>query len=1010
MAVSNEDLARLIVTLEATTTRYSNELRKAQQQTNNTATGIERRLTSMSTRIDKTFANLGNRLASNITGPLAGVGAALSTREIIRYADAWTEATNSIAASSDITGIQGRSLQGLRQLADESRAGFEETVKLYTRIQRSAGAVANSEEELARATSIVNKAFKAGGAASSEMAAGILQLSQGLGSGYLQGDELRSVRENAPVLAKVIADYFGVTIAGLKELGSEGKLTSDLVFKAILSGEAQIASAFSKTNATISDGFTRVRNALIEYIGSADQSSGVTVALNAGLNALADNIGTVGDGVLKLAALIAGVLVGRSLVAMTGGVLAGAASIRALVVAMNTATAAGASMASVLKAAGVAAGPIAAILGGVAFLAFQELASSSLEASANIRSITSEMESLGIISRDTTAEIREQASATDELTEAQKRLNAAQKNRDADRALRAESDIRFGNFTDNLLGSQGGPFTTAIEELKSFNTVALRAREAANNVFSGLDQGSRDALNRISELAFGLRNGTEETKNVVAELRTLQQLPLDASVLPFIDSLDRLTIEFDQVIAKQRQLGTSTDLVNLRNEVSESIDLVGDLALAYDEFASDGEKIAFQERVEELSEKVKEGTISAEDAHAELISLAGISATFGNYISGLNDLITKLKEAFTEANRLEQFGVIGSTGANRDRGAPGRNRREIQERLDAQNKFIQGQKDFNALAKEERDLRDEIDKLVRAAAKDGTEFTGNVYNNAELRALAAQNLALKESEKKGSKSEGDKFSDYLKNKQLEVEALEAERVIREGLNPLIQDYGYELERQKFRQDAINEAKKRGQVLDETSLIYIDQLAERFATAQSEMAKLEESQNKLKESLQEWFDLGKSATRSFIDDLIEGKTAAEAFGNALSQLGSKLIDLGLNSIFGGGGGNFGLLGQLFGLGGIPGRASGGPVRAGKPYVVGEKRPELFVPNQNGVIIPRLPNSGSSSGSISTPIQISIDARGADSDGMMRVEQQLLRFRSEVPAIIRREVSNRSKKGW
>lgn len=1009
MAVSNEDLARLIVTLEATTTRYSNELRKAQQQTNNTATGIERRLTSMSTRIDKTFANLGNRLASNITGPLAGVGAALSTREIIRYADAWTEATNSIAASSDITGIQGRSLQDLRTLADESRAGFTETVKLYTRIQRSAGAVANSEEELARATSIVNKAFKAGGAASSEMAAGILQLSQGLGSGYLQGDELRSVRENAPVLAKVIADYFGVTIAGLKELGSEGKLTSDLVFKAILSGEAQIASAFAKTNATISDGFTRVKNALIEYIGSADQSSGVTVALNAGLNALADNIETVGDGVLKLAALIAGILVGRSLVSMIGTTLAAAEAFKALTLGMAAVTASGRTLSTTLT---TAFGPIAAIVGGIALVAFQELASQSLESSTNIRSITEEMESLGIISRDTTSEIREQARATDELTEAQKRLNAAQKNRDVDRVLRAESDIRFGNFTDNLLGSQGGPFTTAIEELKSFNTVALRSKEAANDIFSGLDQGSRNALTRISELAFGLRDGTEETKNVVAELRTLQQLPLDVSILPFIDSLDRLTIEFDQVIAKQRQLGTSTDLVNLRNEISASIDLVGDLSLAYDEFTSEDEKIAFEKRVEELSERVKEGTITVEDAHAELTALAGISATFSGYLSGLEALFNKLKEVSAEAQKVNSLNFTASPGDNRDRGAPARARKERLEREEAQRKFIQGQKDFNSLSKEERDIRNEIDSLVKNAAKEGTSFKGDVYQNSELRALAAQNLALKESEKKGSKSEGDKFSDYLKNKQLEIEAAEAELAIREKLNPLIEDYGYELSKQEFKQNALNEAKKRGQILDEDALKALDIMAERWATVQAAQEKLTETQNNLRESTREWFELGKSATRSFIDDLIEGKTAAEALGNALSQLGSKLIDLGLNSIFGtGSGGNaFGLLGQLFGIGGIPGRASGGPVRAGQPYVVGEKRPELFVPNQDGVIIPRLPSSTSSSGNISTPVQISIDARGADGEGMIRVEQQLIKLKAELPYVIRSEVQKRQKKGW
>lgn len=109
MAVTNEDLAKLVVSLEATTTKYYNALRKAQQQTNTSASAIEKRLTGMSTNIDRTFANLGKRLSSSLTGPLAGIAGAFSVREVLRYADAWTEAGNQIAASSDITGIQSRS-------------------------------------------------------------------------------------------------------------------------------------------------------------------------------------------------------------------------------------------------------------------------------------------------------------------------------------------------------------------------------------------------------------------------------------------------------------------------------------------------------------------------------------------------------------------------------------------------------------------------------------------------------------------------------------------------------------------------------------------------------------------------------------------------------------------------------------------------------------------------------------------------------------------------------------
>jgi tape measure domain-containing protein len=997
MAVSNEDLARLVVSLEATTTKYYNALRKAQQQTNTSASAIEKRLTGMAGNIDKTFANLGKRLSANLTGPLAGIGAALSVREVLEYADAWTLAKNQLSAASDITGVQARSLQDLRKVADQSRAGFEETVKLYTRILRSTSDVAKSEEDVARATSIVNKAFKAGGAATSEFNAGVLQLSQGLGSGVLQGDELRSVRENAPVLAKVIADFFGVTVAGLKELGSEGKLTSDKVFAAILSGEKEIDSAFATTQATIADGVTRVRNALIEYIGSAAEGSGVTLALNAGLNLLADNMETVGDVVLKLAALIAGALVGRSLVSMVKGLVAAGEALSLLLKGMEAVRKSGGGLAAVL---GTAFGPIVAV---------QELAASSLKASANIKSITDEMNAAGIVTRKTTAEIREQATATDELTEAQKRLNEAKNGRDSLNSIRAEGDIRGGNLTDNLLGAHGGPFTTAIEDLKSFNTVASRAKEATTDLFSGLNQSSKSALIEISNLANGLDKTGGSTKEAVAKLRELQQIKgLDSEVLRYIDTFDKLLIEYDQIIVKQHQLGTSPELVNLSNQLADALNNAKGIPSILNDIADDDQKIAFTDSLEKLSQGIRDGTVNAKDAQTELTRLGGISATFGNILPKLLEMVTALAAATEQAQAFQNLDT--RSGQTSPRGAVGAARREREENEAAGQKFIDQQKEYNKLSSEERDIQEEIAKIVKDAKKDGTNLSDK---DDRVRQLAIENLALKASDRAATKSSKDatkdqaKFDKTISDQEKANEALQQEYAIRQGLNPLINDYGYALEKQQKTQELLNAAKEAGITIDEDLMKKIDLIADIYATGTAAIDRQREAQEELKKSVQDWADLGKSATRGFIDDLIEGKSAAEALGNVLGQLGDKLIDMGLNTLFGTGSGAnpLGLLGQLF-----QPRASGGPVSKGQSYIVGEKRPEVFVPNQNGVIIPRVPNNMGGSGSVTAPIQINIDAKGADAQGLMRVQQELVNLRAQMPYLVRNQVSKRTQKGW
>jgi len=311
--VPSTDLERLVVQLSADTKKYENALNKAMGFTNAKAKAIESRFAKMNSNINSNFSR---SLASTV----AIAGSALGVAEITQYADAWTEAGNKIRAASQIAGVQTRSLDQLRASADAARTPFETYVDLYAKLIRGASGVAKSEQEIADATDIVTKSFKAGGAATQEQIAGILQLSQALGSGVLQGDELRSFRENAPLLAKAIADEFKTTIGGLKQLGADGKLTSDRIFKAILNSQKGIEAAFGVTNATISDSFTVLKNNLTEYIGTSAETLGVTKAINEVMQALAGNIGSV-----AAAAAAAGVVLAASFGG--GALLAGAAAL-----------------------------------------------------------------------------------------------------------------------------------------------------------------------------------------------------------------------------------------------------------------------------------------------------------------------------------------------------------------------------------------------------------------------------------------------------------------------------------------------------------------------------------------------------------------------------------------------------------------------------------------------------------------------------------------------------------
>ncbi len=141
------------------------------------------------------------------------------------------------------------------------------------------------------------------------------------------------------------------------------------------------------------------------------------------------------------------------------------------------------------------------------------------------------------------------------------------------------------------------------------------------------------------------------------------------------------------------------------------------------------------------------------------------------------------------------------------------------------------------------------------------------------------------------------------------------------------------------------------------------------------------------------DAGRLAFEGIVDAMADGKIEGEELqqilGSIAKQVGSLLLNQGLTSLFGGGsGGGGGLLATLFG----GKRESGGPVSAGKAYIVGEKRPELFVPTQSGTILPQVPSGPS----MSFPFAPVIDARGADQGAVDRLMRAMARQHSEFEA--------------
>lgn len=276
---------RLALLLEVQGKQFENQLKRLNSTAYQQFKKLEERASGMEKGVGGAFSRMGN-MASTATGALT---TALSVNKLREYGDAWQEMANKVAAAGEKVELVGQVQSRIADIAINTRSALGSTGELYVGLTRATEELGASQAQVFRVVETVNKAFVVGGASASEAASGILQLKQALGSGVLQGDELRSIRENAPLVAKAIATEFGVTIGELKKLGEEGKLTSDRVFKALLNASKDIDAQFARTSSTVGQSFQNLNTALTRYFGQIDQAGGYSKAFAGAVNSAAAN-------------------------------------------------------------------------------------------------------------------------------------------------------------------------------------------------------------------------------------------------------------------------------------------------------------------------------------------------------------------------------------------------------------------------------------------------------------------------------------------------------------------------------------------------------------------------------------------------------------------------------------------------------------------------------------------------------------------------------------------------
>lgn len=193
-------------------------------------------------------------VAGGLTTAIVALGAAAAT-SAVAIAKAGDEANATLARLASSTGGVAQATQVYEQLfklSQQTGVAVAESAGAFSRFAVAAKEIGGTNAQVLQLVSGIQKAGIVAGTSAAEAAASVQQLGQALASGTLQGDELRSLLENMPQLAQALSKELGVSIGQLRQMGSEGKLTADTVFPALLRATEKISAEFDKMPVTMS--------------------------------------------------------------------------------------------------------------------------------------------------------------------------------------------------------------------------------------------------------------------------------------------------------------------------------------------------------------------------------------------------------------------------------------------------------------------------------------------------------------------------------------------------------------------------------------------------------------------------------------------------------------------------------------------------------------------------------------------------------------------------------------
>ncbi|EEN6523910.1 tape measure protein [Salmonella enterica] len=414
-------------------------------------------------RADKAASSLTSSFGS-LSRVAASLMAILSVQQVAQYADAWTTLNNKLAnalrPSEQLVDVTER----VFNITQQTRGSLDATASLYARLERATREYGTSADDLAKLTTIINQGFVVSGATAQEAENAIIQLSQGLASGALRGEEFNSVNEQGNRLIVALADSMGVGIGQMRQMAAAGKLTTDVVVNGLLSQGMTIGNEFANTTTTISQALQVAGHNITKFFGENSTVKTGTAIFNDAVISVSENIGAL-SAILTAAAAVMG---SRYVGALT---MATAAKVKAAVATRN-------QSAAEMEAAQAVANKAAA----------------DLRAAAVAKELALDEIRLAEMMKQTAVSATNAAAAEQRLSAA--RVAAAGAVDNYNRALAANKAAQAGLSTGaglvsrglSLIGGPAGAAMLAASAILYFSQRAKEARDDANNLADSVNE------------------------------------------------------------------------------------------------------------------------------------------------------------------------------------------------------------------------------------------------------------------------------------------------------------------------------------------------------------------------------------------------------------------------------------------------------------------------------------------------------------------------------------------